>query len=64
MLKDVPSWYFCVVTSQQVNTERDAARGSSLSASSGIAAHHRLPSEQVFVSVSQVLGCFIPRAVR
>ena len=51
MLEDVPSWYFCVVTSQQGNTGRDAARGSSLSAPAVIAAHHR-PSEQVF-GVSQ-----------
>jgi hypothetical protein len=31
VLEDVPSWYFCVGTSQQGNTARDAARESSLS---------------------------------
>ena len=51
MLEDERPWYFCVVTSQQVNTERDAAGGSSPNASSD---HRRAP--QTFLTAS-VLVC-------
>jgi len=63
VLKDAPSWYVCVATSQQVNTERDAGAGSCLSASSG---HRRAPQSSTAcvyqIGLSHVLGYFVGAA--
>ena len=63
MLKDAPSWYVCVATSQQVNTERGAARGSCLSASSGRRRAPQSSTPCVYqIGLSHVLGYFVGAA--